>query len=228
MPELLCFAHRGASGHEPENTLRAMRKALDLGAPWLEIDVQRAQDRVVVIHDERLERTTGGEGAVASASLDYLRSLDAGRGERIPFLEEVLELVAGRAGLNVELKGRGTAAPVAAILSEWVRRGDCQPDQFLVSSFHLLQLMTFRKLAPAIPLGVLVAHTSLPYFDIAVKLGAHSIHVRLDQLSEKFVARAHARRLRVYVFTVNSAADLERVRRLGADGVFTDFPELVT
>jgi glycerophosphoryl diester phosphodiesterase len=227
MQELLCFAHRGASGHEPENTLRAVHKALALGAPWLEVDVHLAQDRVVVIHDSRLERTTNGEGSVAACSVDYLRSLDAGKGEQIPFLEEVLDLTSSTAGLNIELKGGRTAAPVATILYDRMRRGVCQPDQILVSSFHLLQLMKFKRLAPEIPVGVLVAHTSLPYFGIASKLNAHSVHVKLDHLSEKFVAKAHSHGLRVYVFTVNNATDLERVHRLGADGAFTDYPELL-
>jgi glycerophosphoryl diester phosphodiesterase len=227
MQDLLCFAHRGASGHEPENTLRAVHKALALGSPWLEVDVHLVQDRVVVIHDSRLERTTNGKGRVAKSSLNYLRSLDAGQGEKIPFLEEVLDLCCGAAGLNIELKGGGTAAPVAAILSDRVQRGICQLDQLLVSSFHLLQLLKFKRLAPEIPRGVLVTHTSLPYLGIASQLQAHSVHVKLEHLSGKFVTRAHARGLRVYVFTVNSATDLERVRHLGADGVFTDYPELL-
>ncbi len=227
MTDQLCIAHRGASGHEPENTLLAIQKALDLGAPWIEVDVHAVAGRVLVIHDNRLERTTSGTGALEDQELTYLRSLDAGKGERIPFLEEVLDLIGPRAGLNVELKGPRTAIPVARLLTDRLRQGTSHPDQLLVSSFDLRQLRTFRDLAPQIPLGVLLARTTLPYLKIAEELKASSLHVKLSQLTERLVAGAHAHGLRVYVFTVNTEGDLARVRHLGADGVFTDYPELL-
>ncbi|HQH27580.1 MAG TPA: glycerophosphodiester phosphodiesterase family protein, partial [Oligoflexia bacterium] len=96
---MLSIGHRGAMGHEPENTLRSVAKALTLGADWIEVDVYNAQDKLVVIHDDRLERTTDGTGRVVGQTLDYLRSLDAGKGEKIPFLEEVFAVVDHRAGI---------------------------------------------------------------------------------------------------------------------------------
>src|SRR5579862_2625349 len=108
---LFCFGHRGAAGHEPENTLRSVRKALELGANGIEVDVQLADDHLVVIHDATLDRTTDGTGAVAEKSFACLRSLDAGRSERIPTLEEVFDAVNRQAVINVEFKGPGTAPP---------------------------------------------------------------------------------------------------------------------
>ena len=121
MNELICFAHRGASGHEPENTLLSIQMALSLGAQWIEIDVHAAEGELVVIHDKRLERTTDGRGYVAEQSLEYLRSLDAGKGERIPLLREVFDLVGRRAGINIELKGHGTATPAVSFIDEYVK-----------------------------------------------------------------------------------------------------------
>ena len=88
--EFICFAHRGASGHEPENTLLAIEKALSMGAPWIEIDVFCVEGELVVIHDERLEYTTSGRGYVTEKTLAHLRTLDAGKGQRIPLLRAEL------------------------------------------------------------------------------------------------------------------------------------------
>ncbi len=104
VPNLFCFGHRGARGHEPENTLRSVRQALELGANGIEVDVHPADGRLVVIHDDTLNRTTNGAGLVAEKTFSYLRSLDAGQGERIPTLEEVFDVVNRRAVINVELK----------------------------------------------------------------------------------------------------------------------------
>jgi len=109
---LFCFGHRGARGHEPENTLRSVRKALELGADGIEVDVYFVDGRLMVIHDDTLNRTTNGKGPVAGRTFAELRALDAGKGERIPTLAEVFDAVNHRAVINMELKGPGTAAPV--------------------------------------------------------------------------------------------------------------------
>jgi len=103
-PFLLCIGHRGAMGHEPENTLLSFQKAIKLGAPCLELDVYWVDDEIVVIHDDRLERTTNGVGLVADQTLAYLRSLDAGKGQQIPTLAEVCQAVHPGTCLNIELK----------------------------------------------------------------------------------------------------------------------------
>ncbi len=120
MKKLLCFAHRGASGHEPENTLLAVEKAIVLGADWIEVDVYAVEGELIVIHDERLERTTNGTGCVMDKTLAYLRSLDAGKGQRIPTLREVFDCVDRRVGINVELKGPDTAGLAVSLIDEYV------------------------------------------------------------------------------------------------------------
>ena len=101
---MIAIGHRGAMGHEPENTIRSVRKALELGASWVEVDVYPVEGELVVIHDDRLERTTNGRGYVVEQSLDSLRSLDAGKGEKIPLLREVFDAVDHRAGVNVQFQ----------------------------------------------------------------------------------------------------------------------------
>ncbi len=223
---LLCFAHRGASGYEPENTLRAVEKAIALGADWIEVDVQLAAGRLVVIHDETLERTTDGTGFVRERSFSYLRSLDAGKGEKIPTLEEVLAAVRGRAGLNIELKAPRTEDAVAELLEAEIKRG-LDPGGIIVSSFARRRLERLRRLAPAIRTGALLSGIHPGHAAFAESSRCFSVHPALGLLERKFVRDAHARGLRVYAFTANTEQEIRRAADLGADGVFSDFPDRV-
>src|SRR5271154_2195490 len=140
MRNFLCIGHRGAKGLEAENTLRSVRKALDLGVDGVEIDVYLAGGQLVVIHDDTLERTTNGRGRVEDQSFEYLRSLEAGLGEKIPTLREVFETVNRRAFINIELKGGGTAEPVLELIEEYVNKRGWVREDFLISSFDLHEL----------------------------------------------------------------------------------------
>lgn len=219
------FAHRGAGGHEPENTLRAIGKALDFGAQWIEVDVYAVEGELVVIHDARLERTTNGTGRVMGRSLAYLRTLDAGQGERIPLLREVFESIEGRAGINVELKGPETAAPLAAFLKSRDRRHPRPRDRRIVSSFDRGELKRFHELARDVPVGLLVDGPLFRRNVFAGPPGAVSIHVNRRFIDAAFVRKAHFRGLKVFVFTVNRPAEAEGLRAIGVDGIFTDFPD---
>lgn len=220
----ICFAHRGAGGHEPENTLLAIEKAIDMGAPWIEIDVFAVEGKAVVIHDERLERTTNGRGYVMQSSLGYLRSLDAGKGQKIPLLDEVFELTRHRASVNVELKGTDTAGVVVGAIE---RHQLLQDASILVSSFNHRELEKVRALNPDIPIGALGYGLPPKYAKFAQDIGAVSVHTSVSRVNRSFVNDAHRRGLKIFVYTVNNAADLKRVRSLGVDGVFTDYPDLV-
>lgn len=224
---MLCIAHRGAMGHAPQNTLAAISKALELNAPWIEIDVYSVDGHLVVFHDDRLEGLTDGSGYVPEQSFEYLRSLKVLCSDQgIPTLDEVCALIGGRAGLNIELKGAGTAAPVSDLVNKLINE-QWQPDQFLVSSFNHRELARFKQLNPAINIGAL--HCSLPVNNaqFAEELGAWSINPSLEFVDQQLVDDAHARGLKVYVYTVNHPEDIERMHRMGVDGVFTNYPERV-
>ena len=226
MGDILCIGHRGACGHEPENTLRSIRRALELGADGVEIDVRFVDDELIVFHDARLERVTDGRGPVARKRFADLRALDAGKGERIPTLREVFETVDRRAFINIELKGRRTAAPVEALIHEFIARHGWTYEHFIVSSFHHTELRAIGD--PRIRIGLLLTRPSRLYSVSARRVRAWSVHPALRYVTARFVEDAHRRGWRVLVYTVNEPADLERMRALGADGVFTDFPERVT
>lgn len=225
-PYLLCIGHRGAMGHAPENTLASIRKALEMGCPCMEIDVYHVDEHLVVFHDDRLERTTNGSGYLCESSFDYLRSLDAGDGEKIPTLEEVCLEIDSKACLNIELKGPDTAVPVARLITRFVDNG-WDINRFLVSSFHHRELQVMKQLNPGIRLGALVKGIPVDDARFADELGAYSVHPALEFVDQRFVDDAHKRGMRVYVYLVDHPEDLVRMQKIGVDGVFTAFPERV-
>jgi glycerophosphoryl diester phosphodiesterase len=224
--QFLCIGHRGAMGHAPENTLSSFRKALELGVPCVELDVHNVDGNLVVFHDDRLERTTDGAGYLAAHSFKQLRALDAGSGEKIPTLTEVFELIDKRAGVNIELKGSDTAHPVAKFIAG-LRQQGWHDNLILVSSFNHRELETLKQLDPTIKLGALFVGLPVDDAEFAVRLGAYSVNTSLEFVDKRFVKNAHSNGLRVFVFTVNHPEDITRMRELGVDGVFTNFPERV-
>jgi len=227
MKKPICFAHRGASGHEPENTLSAVEKAIELGAGWIEVDVYAVEGELIVIHDERLERTTNGAGYITERSFSHLRSLDAGKGQRIPTFREVLDSVNRRAGINVELKGPNTAGLAVSLIEEYVRERQWNYEQFIVSSFNRRQLRKVRQLNPSIRIGILIDRPRCRYAIFARRYCAYSVHVQINLASARFIRHAQERGLKVFVYTVNNPEDIETLQALGVDGIFTDFPELI-
>ena len=223
---MIAIGHRGAMGHEPENTIRSVRKALELGASWVEVDVYPVEGELVVIHDDRLERTTSGQGYVVEQSLGSLRSLDAGKGEKIPLLGEVFDAVERRAGVNVQFQCPAATELVAAFIADRVARGWAY-DRMLVSSFDHHQLKRIRELDGDVRIGALVTAVPLTLTAFAAELDAWSVNPDYRFLTEAFAADARQRGLKVFPFTVNHPDDIQRMAALGVDGVFTDYPERV-
>jgi glycerophosphoryl diester phosphodiesterase len=225
MSEFLCIGHRGAKGHAPENTVRSVRRAIELGADGVEVDVFFVDGQLVVIHDEKLERTTSGRGVLSAHSFEFLRKLDAGEGEKIPTLNEVLDAIDQRAFINIELKGPRTAEPVVALVDRYIAERGWRFSDFIISSFNHAELR--RVPGDRLRIGVLFRRPPARYAKIAAELRAFSVHPELRYTTPGFVSDAHRRGLKVFVYTVNAIADIERMRAMGVDGVFTDFPERV-
>jgi glycerophosphoryl diester phosphodiesterase len=223
----LVIAHRGASGHRPENTLPAYELAVAQGADMIEIDLHRTRDgAIVVTHDEDLAGL-GGAGEVGQASLEEVRRLDAGAGERVPTLPEVLDRFGGRIPFNLELKRGGDGdypGLEAAALAEVERRGLLA--RTLFSSFYDPVLARLRALAPAARLGFLVSRRHPERaLERARAVGAEALHPELPLATRPLVEEAHAAGLPVYVFTVDEPGEMERLLGLGVDGLFTNFPD---
>ncbi|HEX6461815.1 MAG TPA: glycerophosphodiester phosphodiesterase family protein [Candidatus Saccharimonadales bacterium] len=221
------IGHRGACGYEPENTLASFKKALELGVDAIELDVYALQTgELVVIHDDTVDRTTNAQGYVTDYSFEQLRKLDAGKGQMIPTLQEVLNLVDKRVPVNIELKGTGTARPVANVIDQYKQKGWAN-EQFIVSSFNHVELAAFSSVMPDIRISALIVGIPIDYAAFASKLHAYSANFSSEFITAELVIDAKARGLKVFVFTVNDKREVHRMQALEVDGIFTNYPDKV-
>ena len=223
---MICFAHRGASGYEPENTLRSFSKALELGATWIECDVRKVENELVVFHDRTLSRLTGSSGWVGNQTIASLRALKVKGTEQIPLLSEVLALLKGKARAQLELKGAGSGDLLARYLNGMLSQG-WAADSFLISSFDHEELALFKRACPAIPIGILLYGYPMNTPQMAQSLGAYSVHIDLETVTPKRVSTLHELGFKVFVYTVNEPTDISAMRAIGVDGVFSDYPDRV-
>ena len=236
-PEVSCYAHRGARGHAPENTLPAFALAFDLGAEAIECDVQRSRDgQPVIIHDGTVDRTTNGTGYVAELAFRELRSLNAGRRWRIhakiPTLAETLALVRERGALNLEIKGEsveqstGTALAVEPVL----RSLDAEfRSRILVSSFEHPAIVEIKRRLPELRVALLYGNEWKGKDLLAPALAVHAeaIHPGVALVTPNLIRSAHDAGLRVNVWTANRPDTIRRLLAWHADGLFSDYPERV-
>lgn len=219
------IAHRGASGDYPENTLLAIEQAIAQGADAIEIDVFAVQGELIVIHDHHLARTTNGSGSIYQYSVEQLMQLDAGHGERIPTLWQILQrLAATGLWLNIELKGDNTVAPLLALLDKAQQELQFDSQRLLISSFNHHLLAELRRHRPELKLGALTASLPLDYAAFAQALQAYSVNCDVSFINQAFVDDAKARGLKVYVYTVDQQDDIARMQHYGVNGIFSNYP----
>jgi glycerophosphoryl diester phosphodiesterase len=221
------IAHRGASAYRPENTLPAYALAVEQAADMIEIDLHVSADGAVVVAHDELLGALGGRGEIADASLAELQALDAGQGERIPTLDEVLDRFGSQIPFNLELK-RGVHAEYrdleAKALEAVVRRGLLE--RTLFSSFFDRVLERLRTLSPEARIALLVSRRH-PKGALAraARLGAEAINPERSLAGRGLIDQAHAAGLDVHVFTVDREAGLRHFLGLGVDGIFTNTPD---
>jgi glycerophosphoryl diester phosphodiesterase len=221
--KVLRIGHRGAGGHAPENTLASIEKAIALQCHLTEVDVQRTADgSLILLHDERVDRTTNGNGVAADMNLPDIRRLDAGRGQKIPTLEETLSAARGKIGLILELKTEGLAYDVCGIV-----RASGSPGEILYASFLHDELQHVRRADP--DASTLVLFKRLPKNPAAeaTRLQATHVGLRFDTATPPLVRTLHKAGLVVFVYTVNRPVDIARMRSLGADGIVSDYPDRI-
>ena len=223
MQSILRIGHRGAAGHAPENTLAAIQKGIALGVDFVEVDVRRTADGVLVIlHDETVNRTTNGKGRVDRLSLREIKRLSAGNGESIPTLEEVLTVVEGQAGLMVELKITEVAQQVVDAV-----RGSGFKKPLIYASFLHDELTHVRTSDPAASL--MVHFGRLPRAPVSHAIAHEPSHVGLrhDTATRRRVDAFHQAGLFVFVYTADSPGDIQHALSLGVDGIISNFPERI-
>jgi glycerophosphoryl diester phosphodiesterase len=233
------IAHRGASHDAPENTMAALEKAAQLGATWVEFDVMRTQDgEAIVFHDDQLDRTTNGRGAVADTSYATIATLDAGAwfspqyaGEKIPtFASYIQKAAALGLGINVEIKptegqAQKTAQAIVAILQKyWPSRAPAP----LISSFSVEALITACALDASLQLGLLLDEWTAGWQDIVQQLSCISIHVAHSLLlDDKQVKNIKTYAPYLCAYTVDDRKRAADLFAMGVDAVFTNRPNLL-
>jgi glycerophosphoryl diester phosphodiesterase len=233
----IIIGHRGCRAGYPENTLTSFSAAMTAGADMIELDVALSRDRkVVVIHDDTLNRTTNGFGFVHQATLQSLKRLDAGswfdsrfKGEFLPTLEEVLLLAGGKILINVEIKSSAweSGFPEDAIerqVVELIIRHDLL-NSTLVSSFHAGFLENIGNLQVHPEIAFITDRSAPPdTLDICKRLGVFSWHPHFKSLEQRHIDSAHANGILIFPYTVNAIDDILQMVNMGVDGVITDDP----
>ncbi len=229
MKPLLCIAHRGGplAGPNPlpENSLAAIKRALDLGVYAVEIDVFQIHGELFITHDRRLGRVVSGQGVITAQSLEYLQAQHLENGEPLPRLQQVLELVGDRALLNIEIKGEDCVTTLARQLDDYVQSSGVSYEQYAVSSFDHQQLFQCLQQMPQVKRGVLIEGIPLDYAACCEPLKAHSFNTHLSFITPELIADAQRRGFKNWVYTVNHQDDWQFLQQLGVDAVFTDKPD---
>ena len=220
---MILTGHRGAAKLEPENTLLSIQKAIDLGVDQIEIDVHLTSDQhLVVIHDTTVDRTTDGQGEIADFTLAEVKQLDAGKGERIPTLQEVMDLVRGKVILQIELKGPGTAEPVIQTVKQ-----NSMENEVLLTSFVHERLREARQLDPNLRLGALWSVPPHDACEQAIDMGAEAIHIQHLNIDTELVQKAHAHGLQIRAWNPDTVEEIQRAMDLGVDAIGSNRPDLL-
>ncbi|MFX1350165.1 MAG: glycerophosphodiester phosphodiesterase [Promethearchaeota archaeon] len=225
--KILIFAHRGASSIAPENTLSAFKKAIELGADYIEFDVHQSKDgEIVIMHDANTFRTTGHLDLIEDMTLEELKKLDCGNTEEIPTMEELIKLTKGKIGLNCEIKVKGITQKIIEILRE--------ADLFestIISSFIHSELLKIKKLEPQLKVASLNptrAGWLINWFSRKnlIKKAAINQFYGINPLflivNKKFVSKAHDKNLKVFPWTVDSITSIENLIKMGVDGIISN------
>ncbi|MFJ2815399.1 glycerophosphodiester phosphodiesterase [Streptomyces sp. NPDC087294] len=214
------IGHRGVMGVEPENTLRSFVAAQHAGLDAIELDLHLSKDgALVVMHDTDVDRTTDGTGAIAEKTLAELRALDAGRGERVPVFEEVLDAVP--TPVQAEIKDLAAARALAEVI-----RARRLVPRVEVSSFHDEAVAEIARLVPGVRTALIASRFGPDIVDRAAEAGAATVCLNIRRLTLEIVERARAADLRIIGWVVNTQDQLRLVRALGLDGATTDYPEI--
>jgi len=227
LSKVLNIAHRGASTFEPENTLRAFKKALELNADMVEVDVRLSKDgHIVVIHDPTVDRTTNGKGYVREMTLDELKRLNAGKGERIPTLKEVIEVIKGKMKLLIDVK---VPPPIEKKLVRIIEDNNMEEDTIIIiySFPNHLEVKRVKELNPKIKTAALFNEPPID-LQLALKLHVDVLHIGNYRYATKnLIEEAHKHGLSVIVGTTDDPDELKKLVAMKVDGITTNNPAIL-
>ena len=219
------IGHRGAKGHIAENTLASIKKAIDLGADGVEIDVFKClTGEIVVFHDKSLDKLTNGIGLIEEKTLEELKKLRVlDSQEQIPTLLEVIKSIDEDVFLNIELKGRNTAEGSLDLVKKHITKSD----NILFSSFNWDELKDLRKLDSEIKIALITRENPLLAINPALSLNAIAINPSYKSLNKNNTSEIYKAGLKIYTWTVNDTVQISEMINLGVHGIITDFPEKI-
>ncbi len=219
---MIIMGHRGAAALEPENTLLSIGRAIEIGVNAVEIDVHLSKDKeIVVIHDSTVDRTTDGSGPVCNFTLDELKKLDAGKGQRIPTLEEVIDFIDNKVDLVIELKQEDTVESVFNL----IKRNNIQDDVYVISFWHRLA-KTIKEMDSRIKTGMLLVGCPVDTC-IATQTSADALVMNYSFIDMKFVQTAHKENLKVFVWNIDKRNLIKPYVDMGVDGIGTNDPRVL-
>lgn len=228
MSKPICIAHRGgplmSNQPLPENSLAAIRRALDAGVEAIEIDIYHVEGELFVTHDRRLGRVVSGQGIITELPLAYLREQTLENGEPLPRLQDILELVGDRALLNIEIKGANCVPALNQQLTRFVSDHRLDFEHYIVSSFDHQQLFQCLQSMPHVRRAALIEGIPLDYAQCCEPLQAYAFNTHLSFITPELFTDARKRGLKNWVYTVNNQDDWSWLVNLGVDGMFTDKP----
>jgi len=230
--KVIIIGHRGASNIAPENTLKAFRKAIELKADFIEFDVLESRDgELVISHDEEISRLTGRYGFVRDLTLEELKTFDFGEGEKIPTLQELIEITKGKINLNCEVIVKGISNKVIKILKKYDLT-----DSVLISSFKREELLKFQKIDPTVKLAYLDHNNyEMPcswdkkeeWIQFCIDNKLYAINPFYPLVNQQFVDFAHDNNIKIFPFTVDSGPAMRKLIKFGVDGIITNDVEKV-
>lgn len=226
---VLIIGHRGAKALEPENTMLSFQKAYNCKTDGIEFDVWVCKSGdLVLIHDNNTYRVAKNSLIVTDSNLESLRTLDVGKGQTIPTLDELLEFACKKFGIiNIELKGPGTAKPVVEKIEALVNLGKYKYSDFVVTSFKWNEIEDVRKLNKLVVVGLLFEEHCL-WEDFANAVSAKYLVFKRDMVNKDSVSYALQKGMSVWSYTVNNLEEAKLFASLGVTGIITDCPDLIT
>lgn len=225
----LVIGHRGAMGHETENTIASIEKAMELNVDMIEIDVFKVKSgEIVVFHDETLDRLSNAPGKIEEWHyFDLKNKVVLDGGHKIPLLQDVLKTINHQTKLNIELKGAGTTDRVNFIINSYIKEKGWKTEDFIISSFKWDELRAMREINPDIPIAILTEKDPADAIAIAKELRAEAINPNFRMLTRDNNIAIQEAGFKIYVWTVNDPQDILAMKRFGVDGIITNYPERV-
>lgn len=227
---MLKIGHRGACGYVPENTIESIEKAIALGVDGVEIDIFKCKSgELVLFHDQTLNNLVGRSERIEELTLEELNECLIMNKYSIPTLKKVLETVKPPLFINIELKGSDTALPTSDLLYDFTLKKKWSESSFIVSSFKWQELVKLRQLNTTIPIGILVDRrkTINEAIEFANKINAYAIHPYYKMLNKKNVQKIKNNCFKVFTWTVNNKAEIDKIKKFNVDGIISSYPDRI-